>query len=146
MDENNIRLPDQAIYDKLVEADEISDFDKEMEEAIKKSMKEFIEEDLINRQYEEELIKRYEKILFERKEQCREILIDIARLTLYDKEMKEIYEIIDPILECYCAQNIDFYEIDTKTYNRIYYLLSKIRTKPKNIEFLKTIILPSTLS
>lgn len=142
MDEDNIRPPDESIYEQLVDLhDTRSDFDKEMEEAIQQSMKEFVDQDIINRQYEEDILKTYEKIKLERKENCRELLLDINKLTHYDKDIKEIYDIIEPILECYCNQNIDFYEADEITYNRIFDLLSKIRTKSKNIEFLKTVII-----
>lgn len=138
--QSDIRPPDKSIYEKLVDDDDISDFDKEMEQAIQISMKVLVDEDAMNRDYETKLLETYEKIRMERKEQCREILLDIGRLTRYDKDMREIYDIIDPILEYYCAQNIDFYELDIESYNRIFGLLDKLRTNQKNIEFLKTVL------
>ena len=46
--------------------------------------------------------------------------------------MKEIYEIIEPIIDCYCAQYMKQCELDPITYDRIFKVIGNIRTD-KNV-------------
>ena len=59
----------------------------------------------------------------------------------YDGEIRNIYEIIDPVIESYSGRYIEFVEFDEITYDKIFKELGKIRTDQKNIENLKTIII-----
>lgn len=137
--EDDIRQPDIVISDKLLD-DDRSEYEKDIEAAIQISYEELIHHNEINSKYENEIINKYNEQLLERKNKCNTILFDIKKITNYDKEIKEIYEIIEPILELYYHQNINYCVFDDKTYNRIFNLISKIRTDKKNIEFLKSII------
>lgn len=132
---NFIRPPDEAKMECIMEEHK-SEYDKQMEEALYLSMQDLQE---INRKYEEELLNEHVKITNERKELFKGILFDIHKLVRFDKEIKEIYEIIEPIIDAYCEQYIKEYEIDSLTYDRIFTIISHIRTNKKNIELLKSI-------
>ena len=134
---NSIRPPDNANFERLIE-DNRSEYDKQMEEALYLSMQDLQE---INKKYEEELLNEHLKITNERKELFKGFLFDIHKLIRFDKEIKEIYEIIEPIIDAYCEQYIKEYEIDSLTYDRIFKIISNVKTNKKNIELLKTIII-----
>jgi hypothetical protein len=57
--------------------------------------------------------------------------------------MKEIYEIIEPIIDSYCAQYITQCEIDSVTHDRIFKVIGNVRTNKNAIELLKKIIIKS---
>ena len=63
------------------------------------------------------------------------------KLLRFDKDIKEIYEIIEPIIESYCAQYTEIIELDDVTYEKIFKVLGTIRTNKNNIELLKTILI-----
>ena len=75
-----------------------------------------------------------------RKEKFRELLFDVNKLTKFDKDIKEIYEIIEPIIDTYCGQFITFCDLDQETYDRIFRVLGTIRTNKNNIEILRLLI------
>lgn len=137
--EDNIRPADPIIREQLID-DDISDFEKEIDVAIHLSCEEIRIQNEINNKFESDIIDQYNKELSERKNKCDLILLDIKKIIKFDKDIKEIYDIIEPILELYSYQNINYCVFDEKTYNRIFDLLSRIRTNKKNIEFLKSII------
>jgi hypothetical protein len=138
--ENEIRPPDEVIREQLIE-DTRTDFEKEMDEAINLSMLDIIEKQNINFQYEEEILKQYNEESCKRKESFTKFLLDLNKLGKLDKEVGEIYEIIEPIVESYCSQFIQICELDYETHNKIFNLLGKIRTDKSAVEILKTIII-----
>ena len=138
--DDNIRTPDEVKRETL-QQDTRSEYDKQIEEAINLSSMEYRENEIINKRFEEEIIANYYKISNERKEQFREFLFDLGKLIRFDKETKEIYEIIEPIIDSYCDQFIENCELDEVTYERIFKGLKGIRTNPKNIELLKKILI-----
>ena len=109
-----------------------------MEEAIKYSLQEHEE---ISKNYEDKLINEYLLETNKRRDNFKSILFDLSKLIKYDQNIKEIYEIIEPIIDAYCSQYIKNYEIDEITYNRIFKVIGTIRTDKKNIELLKTIFI-----
>ena len=70
-------------------------------------------------------------IIFESPRRTKETLEDI----------KEVYEIIEPIIESYCNQMIDTCELDCLTYDKIFKSLKGVRTNKKNIEYLQTLLI-----
>lgn len=138
--DDNIRPPDNIIREQLVE-DTRSEFEKQIDQAIYLSLKESKNRDKLNENFEEELIKKFQKESIKRKENFTNFLLDLNRLIRFDKDIKEIYEIIEPIIESYCNQAIEVFEIDIKTYEKIFSVLSTIRTNKQNIELLRKIIL-----
>ena len=137
---DNIRLPDEVKVEQLTE-DNRSDYDKQFEEAMHLSITDFRVQEELYKKYEEDLINDHNKIIAERKNLFRGLLFDLNKLIRFDKEIKEIYEIIEPIIDAYCEQYIKEYEVDSFTYDRIFKMISNIRTDKKNIELLKKILI-----
>ena len=137
-----IRLPDEVVYETLLEtADVRSEYDKQIEHAIALSLQQINQQNTVNLEYEKNLLDEYNNETIKRNESARSILFDINKLLKYDKQAREIYEIIEPILNTYCFQCIDNCCMDKITYDKIFNFLKTVRTDKKNIEFLKSVIL-----
>jgi hypothetical protein len=139
---DNVRPPDETKREQLME-DSRSDFDKQLDEALYLSILEIKQQEEINKQYEDQVINEYISETNNRREKFREFLFDLNKLLKYDKDIKEIYEIIEPIIDAYCGQYIEYYEADDITYDKIFRILGTIRTKKNFIELLKNIIIKS---
>ena len=139
-DDNNIRAPDSVKVDRLME-DTRSEYDKQIDQAMYLSIQEFKKLEEINEKYEEEIINEHIKLINERKEMFRGFLFDLNKLIRHDKDIKEIYEIIEPIIDSYCVNYINQFEIDTLTYDRIFKIIGNIRTDKNAMELLKKIII-----
>ena len=140
IDDDNIRPPDDTFNEQLIE-DTRCEFEKEIEEAMYISMQEINQQRDINRQYEEELVRDYTNETNRRKESFKEFLFTINKIGKFDNEVREIYNIIDPIIESYCGQFIQSCELDQETYNKILDTLKKIRNNQQYVDILKNIIL-----
>jgi hypothetical protein len=138
-----IRQPDEVVTERLLE-DTRCDFQKQMDEALRLSMQEVINQEKNNQAYEDEIVNNYLKETTERREKFVKLLMDIRKLIKFDKKIKEVYEIIDPIIYTYCEQHIEIWETDEETYEKIFKNLSTIRTDKTAIEILKTIIIKSS--
>ncbi len=139
---DNVRTPDKTKKEQLLQ-DNRSEYDKQMDEAMYLSIQEFKKQEEINQKYEEEVINEHIKIINERKDLFRGFLFDLNKLIRFDKDMKEIYEIIEPIIDSYCAQYINQCEIDNITYDRIFKVIGNVRTNKNAIELLKKILIKS---
>jgi len=139
---DNVRTPDNTKKEQLLQ-DNRSEYDKQMDEAMYLSIQEFKKQEEINQKYEEEVINEHIKIINERKDLFRGFLFDLNKLIRFDKDMKEIYEIIEPIIDSYCAQYINQCEIDTITHDRIFKVIGNVRTNKNAIELLKKILIKS---
>jgi hypothetical protein len=139
-EEDNIRNPDETVNDQLLE-DTRSDFEKQIDEAIYISTQEIKQNHILNTQYEEQLLKDYAEETNRRKDFFKDFLFNINKIGKFDNEVREIYDIIEPIIESYCNQSIKSCELDETTYNKIFSTLKKIRNNPLTLETLKTIIL-----
>jgi len=140
--DNNVRAPDKSKKEQLLQ-DNRSEYEKQMDEAMYLSIQEFKNQEEINEKYEEELINEHNKIINERKNLFRVFLFDLNKLVRFDKDIKEIYEIIEPIIDSYCAQYINQCEMDLLTYERIFKVIGNIRTDKNAIDLLKKIIIKS---
>jgi len=138
--EDNIRTPDEVVREKLLE-DTRSDFEKELDEAMYLSIQEINKQLYINNQYEEQLLKDYASETKKRTSLFKNFIANLTRLCGFDKEVREIYNILDPIIESYCGQIIETCELDGETYDKIFNTLKKIRNDQQAIDILKTIIL-----
>ena len=139
--DDEIRLPDKVITERLTEQDTKNDFDREIEKAIYLSIQEAREQEINNEKYEKEVIENYLSQTTERRDKFRDLLLTMNKLFKFDKDIKEISNIIEPIIEAYCSDYIQFYELDKETYDRIFKVLGSIRTNKSNIDHLKTIII-----
>ena len=133
---DDIRIPDKVKKERLFD-DNRSDFERQLDEALHLSLQESEEK---NKVYEDQIYNNYFTETAARKEVFRELLFDIRKLIKFDKEIKEIYEIIEPIIDAYCSQFINCFEADEETYNRIFDVLGTIRTNKNNIELCKGVI------
>jgi len=138
--ENTIRPADKAFKEQLVE-DNRSEFEKEIDKAMRISLEEAITLNDLNNHFEKELIQKFQKKKIERKEIFGKFLSDLNRLIRFDKDVKDVYEIIEPIIDGYCNQLIDIYDFDEDTYNKIFQVLSTVRTDKKCVDILKTILI-----
>ncbi len=143
--EDNIRPPDNVVSEQLLE-DTRSDFEKQIDEAIYLSYQDIREKELLSRKYEKQILKDYSEESNKRKQTFEKFLFDLNKVGKIDKEVREIYDIIEPIVESYCSQYINKCELDIETYEKIFKLLGKIRTDKTAVEFLKTIILKDEFS
>lgn len=139
-DDNNIRPPDEIITEKLIE-DNRSDFEKQIDQVLLISLLEIKEKENINKLHEEQVINDFINETNRRKNIFKEILFNLNKLSKYDKEVREIYEIIDEIIDAYCNQIIQKCELDIETYNKIFNTLKNIRNNELPLQILKTIIL-----
>jgi hypothetical protein len=140
--DDNVRAPDNIKKEQLLE-DNRSEYEKQEEDARYWSLLEFNEQKELNEKYEEDLIIEHNRIIIERKNLFRGFLFDLNKLTRFDKDMKEIYEIIEPIIDYYCAQYMKQCELDPITYDRIFKVIGNIRTDKNAIELLKNVIIKS---
>lgn len=136
--ESNLRTPDKIKREKLME---YNDIDDELNNAISESINEY--NNYIKKicNDEKQLMEDIENDKKKRREICDPILFELKKLSRFDNKIKEVYDILEPILDSYMSQYIEKYEFDKETTNYIFNTLSKLRIKRENIEILKTIIL-----
>lgn len=137
--EDNIRLPDNIKREVLIQ-DTRDVFDKQIDETLYLSLQEIIKQDEKNNLYEDEVINNYLNEIGFRREKFYKLTLDLNKLIRFDKDVKEIYEIIEPIIDAYCNQYIQNYQLDEITYDKIFKIIGTIRTDKKNIELLRTIL------
>lgn len=137
--EDFVRAPDKPKREQLLD-DIRSDFEKQMDEAISLSIKYLKEQEEKNKKYEEELINEHLKNVSKRRDIFHNLLFDLNRLSRFDKEIKNIYEIIEPIIDAYCDGYIQAYQIDTETYDKIFKNIKNIRTDKNGLEKLREIL------
>ena len=135
-----IRPPDEIKREQLVQKDTRSDFDREMEEALYLSMQEVRDEEIKNHKFEEEIINSYLEKQSKRRELFRDLLINMNKVARFDKDVKEIYEILDVIIEAYCLDYIQFAEVDKETRDKVFNVLKTIRVNKNTLDILQTII------
>ncbi len=139
-EENNVRTPDEAVNEQLIQ-DTRSDFEKQIDEAIYISRQEIRDKQILHTKYEEQLLKDYTEETNRRTAIFKEFLFNLKKISKFDKEVREIYVILDPIIESYCSQSIQTCELDEETYDIIFIILKKIRNNPLTLHTLKSIIL-----
>jgi hypothetical protein len=73
----------------------------------------------------------YEKIQLEktnlRVQTFKDVLLKIKKISMFDKTFLEFCNIIEPIIDSYCACYIDVYECDKIMYDLIFGTLKTIR-------------------
>lgn len=137
--EEEIRPPDEIKREQLVE--NRNDYDREISEALYISMQEVREKEIQNIKFEEEIINKYNSEMAERREKFTDLIVNMKKLCTFDKNIKEIYDFIEPIIEAYCCDFVKYFEVDEETYNRIFKTLGTIRVNKNTLEILKLIII-----
>jgi len=138
--EEEIRPPDEIKREQLL-GNMRDDYDREMSEALHISMQEAREREIQNLKFEEEIISKYNSEMAERREKFNDLLLNMNKLCKFDKDIKEVYDFIEPIIEAYCCDFVKYFEIDEETYNKIFKILGTIRVNKNTLEILKTIII-----
>ena len=137
---DEIRPPDKVKREQLAQNDDRSDYDREIEEVLYLSMQEAKEEEIKNHKFEEEVINSYLEKQCKRRELFRDLLVKMNKVSRFDKDVKELNEILDPIIEAYCLDYIQFYEVDKETHDKVFQVLGTIRVNKNTLDILKTII------
>ena len=138
--EDNIRPPDKVVRQKLIQ-DTRSEFDNEIDQALYASVEEFKKQQELYNRYEEDVINEFLNECIKRKKVFELFLLDLNKIVKYDKEIKEIFNIIEPIIDLYCNQQIEIVHLEEVTYEKIFVTLGKTRVNKVGLDCLKTIIL-----
>jgi hypothetical protein len=115
-----------------------------MDEALYLSMQELRQKNIQNDKFEEEIMNNYISETNQRREKFSELLKNMNKLCKFDKDIKELYDFLYPIIESYCSQYILNYEVDEKTYNKVFKFLGTIRVNKNTLDILKTLIIKSS--
>jgi hypothetical protein len=140
-----IRLPDEVKRERLVALEETNIYPDRFEDDINKviqlSLHEWTQQENSNAEFEEHIVYKHIIETEERRKKFKNILFNMSKIINYDKNMREIYEIITPIIENYCNQVIEHFEFDKTTYDRIFQTLRNIRINKQEWHLLQTIFL-----
>lgn len=151
--EDEIRAPDDVILERLIDYDN-NDYDNdkytnEYGQGYNHDYVDEIDDKIINESIllaEKNSEDKFQELIQEmnnRNEKYSGIILKFKKLANYDKEVKEIFDLIDWIIEHYINMQIDIYEYDENTYNKIFNvkLLKQIRLNENEIQLLREIII-----
>lgn len=136
---NNTRLPDEVTYDQLLE-DTRSDFDKQIEQAINLSITDLEQHCKDQLQYENQLINEHITEYNKRNDIFKELKFNLIRIGKFDPEIQNVHNILNPIINAYCNQYIETYEIDPNAYYKIVNTLKHIKNSKQALDALQTIM------
>ena len=140
--EQEIRPPDNPIREILVNNYNYNyiepyihnddDYDNnQLELAINESIKE-------QEEYEKKQLKMLEKTRL-RVQTFKDVLFKIKKISMIDSQILKLYNIIEPMIDSYCACNIDIYECDKAMYDEIFGTLKTIRLTESELELFKNL-------
>lgn len=139
-DEEIIRPPDNTIREILVNDYYYNDniipydydeYDNALQLAFIASMKE-------QEEYEKKQLEMLEKTRL-RVQTFKDVLFKIKKISMIDPQILKFYNIIEPMVDSYCACNIDIYECDKAMYNEIFSTLKTIRLTESELELFKNL-------
>jgi adenylate kinase family enzyme len=137
--EENIRMPDEVKVERLMN-DYHHEMDDDIENAISISLQEYTQHEQNIQQYEAAYLHDYYMEIKKRKDTFTNLLMSINKTKNWDKEIHEIYLIINPIIESYCNQYINTCNMNEKIYDKIFTGLKQIRIDATSLDALKAII------
>ena len=137
--EDNIRPPDDIVREQLLE-DTRSEFEKQIDEAIYLSMQEAKQQRDLQKEFEDRLINEYTTEKNRRTELFKDFLFNLQKIGKFDKEVKDVFDILENIIDLYCRQILETCELDETTYNNIFNTLQKVRNQSA-VSLLKSIII-----
>jgi adenosine deaminase len=137
--DNEVREPDE-VYAEQLQEDTRSDYEKEMDEAIQLSLQELHQQQQMYALYEKQLMEEYAKETERRANIFKDLLFQLNRTAAFDKSTAELLNILTPIIEAYCSQTIEVFELDQTTYQKVFGALKKIRNTSTVAEVLQAII------
>ena len=74
-------------------------------------------------------------------ESFKDILFKIKKISMIDAKILKFYNIIEPIIESYCACNIDIYACDKALYHEIFSTLKTIRLTESEFGLFKNLFI-----
>ena len=107
------------------------DYDESLQLAFLESIKE-------QEEYEKRQLEFLEKTRL-RVQSFKDILLKIKKIGMIDRKISEFYNIIEKIIDSYCACNIDIYHCDKVMYNEIFGTLKTIRLTESELELFKNL-------
>lgn len=135
---DNIRAPDKVKRERLIEDCDWSHMpmktpeELEIEEAIRVSNEAM---DI----YENEQIEKIINEIQEKKNKFKNIRFVFKRLSHFDSDIAEIYEMIEHIIDKYIVGDIEKYDWDKITYERIFKTIKNMRFNQEEMNSLKTL-------
>ena len=143
--EESIRPPDAIVSERLLpqninDYDDINRSEKEMNDALYISMQEYNKQQEVQSNYEEQIIQEFTTERNRRVELFKDFLFQMHRIGMYDKEVREMYSILEPIIDSYCNQYIQSCELDIETHTKIFDIVKKIRNHLVILPLLEKII------
>ena len=135
-----IRKQDEIKVEQLTNNSTLTKEEQELNAAIMNSIEDFKE---IQKQYddfENNAIQNYEKTKQQRENQFCGFMNSLKKVSKYDVKIKEIIEILEPVIDAYCFNYINECEFDSITYEKIFNELNSVRVEKSVIDLLKTII------
>lgn len=139
IDDNDVREADEVYTDRLQE-DTRSEYEKQIDEAIEISLQELQQQQQMYALYEKQLIEDYAKETERRSNMFKDLLFQLQRTAAFDKSTAEALDILTPIIETYCAQTMEVFELDETAYNKVFGTLKKNRNASAVSEVLQSIV------
>jgi hypothetical protein len=144
--EQEIRPPDNPIreilvnnyhyndnyYNDIIPCD-YDDYDSALQIAFIESIKE-------QEEYEKKQLEMLEKTRL-RVQTFKDVLFKIKKISMIDSQILKLYNIIEPMIDSYCACNIDIYECDKAMYDEIFSTLKTIRLTESELELFKNLFI-----
>lgn len=140
MDNDTIRPADEVRVQQLRE-DNRSEYDKQIDEAIQISLREMQEQQRVYMQYEKQLLEDYNKETVRRANLFKDFMFNLRRTSGLDKNIMEVLTILEPIVEGYCNQTRESFELDSNTYDLIFNNIKRIRNNQDVLDILRIIIM-----
>ena len=131
MSDDNIRPPDKVIIERLInyKSSEEEEFDK----ILLASAEEYENEQI------QKIVDEFEKIE-NRKKLFINILFILQRLSHYDTNILQVYNILEPIINNYINYQFETYIIDKNVYDNIFNTIKGTRITQTEIELLKNFL------
>jgi hypothetical protein len=123
------------------------DYDYDLEKAIQESFNQYNLENkntllpLIKSENESEPQTQITEIELKKKNILPIFKSKIQRLIYFDKQLKEIYELIKPIINLYETGDLNYHETDNVTYDKIFNTLRSLRIPKEEWSILETIFI-----
>jgi hypothetical protein len=127
-----VRPPDQIKRERLIPTF-LSQEELDIQNAIKMSNE-------LAEKYDNEQMDKLMNKIRERDVQFRNIKFTFTRISKVDKEVFEIYEIIEDIINSYISNDIDFYVWDNETHGRIFKVIKNMRFNKEELKILTDVM------
>ncbi len=140
IEDEDIREPDN--YTKEIVGENINQDELDLEFALKLSLKDINIQNIV---FEGKILDDFNKEKKQRQELFNNILLQIKRVSRYDKELNKVFDILSSILDMYYEQLFNSYELDYDTYELIFSNLKSVRINDFEIDLLKSILICSLM-